>query len=415
MYHRDGVRSGLGFGPAAFGSARAGWSSDSVDGDVYAAPLVAGGQVIVATENNTLYAFELAGGRQAWKVHLGEPYNTGGLPCGNILPVSGITGTPVIDAPAGRVLAVAFLQDGRHELFAVNLFDGSVSFHRTVDPPGDARIHQQRAALALGADSVYIAYGGLLGDCGAYHGVVIAAGRDGSGGLRTYQVPSGQKAGIWAPSGPALDADGLLYVSTGNSTAAATFDFNNSVIKLNPNLEVVDWFAPGNWQALNRSDADLGSIGPALLDRGLVFIAGKEGQGYLLRSGQMGRVGGQAFMAAVCSGGAFGGTAWAPPRLYVACRDGLVALQVDSGAPSFRVAWRGPRTFAESPIVSAGAVWSVDRNAASLNAYDPENGRLLFKQALGTVQHFETPAATPDGRILIMAGARLMAIQVTGP
>jgi outer membrane protein assembly factor BamB len=76
-----------------------------VDGAVYAEPLVAGGKVIVATENDSLYAFDAATGRQAWRAHLGTPVSGGQLPCGNI-DVSGITGTPVIDPTAGTVYAV---------------------------------------------------------------------------------------------------------------------------------------------------------------------------------------------------------------------------------------------------------------------------------------------------------------------
>src|SRR2546423_1075259 len=63
-----------------------------VDGQIYAQPLIAGGRIYVATENNSVYAFT-TGGRLIWRRHLGAPVPGSDLPCGNINP-SGITGTP---------------------------------------------------------------------------------------------------------------------------------------------------------------------------------------------------------------------------------------------------------------------------------------------------------------------------------
>ena len=61
--------------------------------------------------------------------------------------------------------------------------------------------------------------------------------------------------------------------------------------------------APTDWQALDRSDTDVGSIPPALLqDQGLIFQTGKSGQGYLLRIGSLGGVGGEAFSGSVPAG-----------------------------------------------------------------------------------------------------------------
>ena len=72
------------------------------------------------------------------------------LPCGNIDP-SGITGTPVIDAAAATLYVVANLRSGpHHELFALDLSDGTVRWHRAIDPPGLApAVEQERGALAL--------------------------------------------------------------------------------------------------------------------------------------------------------------------------------------------------------------------------------------------------------------------------
>lgn len=65
-------------------------------------------------------------------------------------------------------------------------------------------------------------------------------------------------------------------------TVIATNRFGDVVIRLNPSLQEVDYFAPTNWAALNSGDTDLGSVGPTLLNSGTIFQVGKEGIGYLL-------------------------------------------------------------------------------------------------------------------------------------
>jgi hypothetical protein len=72
--------------------------SRSVDGEVYAQPLISGDRIHVATENNSVYAFT-TGGKLVWRRDLGAPVPSSDLPCGNISP-SGITGTSVIAAGA---------------------------------------------------------------------------------------------------------------------------------------------------------------------------------------------------------------------------------------------------------------------------------------------------------------------------
>src|SRR5215467_6115289 len=94
-YHGDNSRSGSG-GPNQVSCANEGWQSPLLDGRVYAEPLAFGGKIIVATENNSVYALNSLNGDILWRTHLGEPIPGNSLPCGNIDP-SGITGTPVID------------------------------------------------------------------------------------------------------------------------------------------------------------------------------------------------------------------------------------------------------------------------------------------------------------------------------
>ncbi|HLQ61169.1 MAG TPA: PQQ-binding-like beta-propeller repeat protein, partial [Candidatus Acidoferrales bacterium] len=370
----------------------------------------AGARVIAATENDTVYAFDLQSGRQLWSAHLGEPVQAATLPCGNIRPVTGITGTPVADPAAGLLYVMAFLSGWRHQLFALRLRDGSVAWQAAADPPGaDPKVHQQRPALALANGYVYVAYGGLLGDCGDYHGWVLGVSTSNPGSAPlAYRVPSGRRAGIWAPPGPAVDAAGNLYVATGNSNSTTTFDYGNAVIKLSPDLRQLDYFAIAEWAQANRTDADLGTTQPSLLDGGLVFVAGKTGQGYLLRGDHLGGVGGQAFAARVC-GAAYGGTAYSAPMVYVPCTDGVTALRVEGGR--FSTAWhRGPPS--GSPILAAGAVWALEPGAGVLYVLDPASGKDLARAlSVGAASRFMTPAATA-GYVIVGAGRRLVTVAV---
>jgi outer membrane protein assembly factor BamB len=75
--------------------------SIKLDGAVYASPIAADGVIVVATENDSVYAFDPQG-KQLWHVSAGSPSPGYERPCGNINPL-GITGTPVYSAQTGEV------------------------------------------------------------------------------------------------------------------------------------------------------------------------------------------------------------------------------------------------------------------------------------------------------------------------
>lgn len=161
-YHKDLARTG--FDRVTVKSPDTLWESEKLDGDVYAEPLIVGNQVFIATEQNSVYSFDLATGKRLWRASLGTPVAISQLGCGDIDP-SGTTSTPVADPPAGRLYVVARVQPNHHELFTVDIKDGSIISHRVVDPPGsDPRFQQERGALALSQGRIYIPFGGLYGD-----------------------------------------------------------------------------------------------------------------------------------------------------------------------------------------------------------------------------------------------------------
>ena len=403
-YHRDLARTGNDSKAPRVARLRRAWRV-SVDGDVYAEPLIARGRVIVATENDSLYAFSAGSGHQAWHVHLGSPVSGSSLPCGNIDP-SGITSTPAIDTKRGVVYTVAFLAPGRHELAAIDLATGRIRWRRGIDPPADPLVHQQRAALALANGRVYVPYGGLFGDCGNYHGWVVSVPASGpSGGQVNFEVPTHREGAIWAPSGAAVDGRGRLFVSTGNGDSTSHFDFGNTVFRLSPSLRRQSYFAPSNAADLNGSDTDLGSVGLTLLPGGRAFAIGKEGVAYLLNAANLGGIGHPLASRQLCSG-AFGGLAYSGGKVYVPCVDGVVAVRV--GSRRLSVAWRGPGFKAGPPIVAGGIVWTVDLDGGELVGLSTRSGRVAFRAGIGSPPQFSTPSES-GGRIYVSGGSSLVA------
>ncbi|HZW55759.1 MAG TPA: PQQ-binding-like beta-propeller repeat protein [Nitrososphaerales archaeon] len=390
------------------------WSSPTLDGAVYAEPLIVHGSVIAATENNSVYALNESTGDILWRANLGQPVPRSNLPCGDINP-TGITGTPVVDVATRTIYVVGFLMPGIHELFALSLTTGTVIFHQNVNPQGvSPLVEQQRGALALSDGVVYIPYGGLAGDCGQYHGYVVGINTNQSGALLSYQVPTGVAGGVWAPSGLSIDSSGDLFIATGNSESSSTFDYGNSVIKLSPSLLEIDYFAPNNWLSLNQGDTDVGSLAPSIVGNDTVFQIGKEGVGYLLNESHLGGIGGELFSSHICSG-AFGGTAFEAPYLYVPCINGLYALTLNLSSlshPTFSVMWNTIQFDAGPPIVAGGAVWSLDNGSGTLYAFSPSNGSVIFQAHVGNVMRFSTPSAA-DEQIFIAASDKILSYSIT--
>lgn len=409
-YHRSNVRDGYLPGLVVSGATPR-WSSPfALDGQVYAEPLACGDAVYVATENNSVYAINSTSGTLLWETHLGPPVPASALPCGDINP-SGITGTPVIDVGTGVLYVVAYLVPAHHVLFGLNVRNGSVVSQTSVDPPGAViTAEQERGALALANGIVYVPFGGLAGDCATYHGWVVGVSTAGSGGLLSYQVPTHREGGIWSPAGESIAPNGTIYVATGNGDSTTTFDHGDAVIALTSSLTELGYFAPVNWAQLNRDDTDLGSVAPTVLPNGDLFEIGKAGEGYVLSGSHLGGVGGQLGENPVC-GGAYGGTAEVGLTVLVPCNDGLYEVKVN--ATNLTVGWSVTGFDAGPPIVTGNVVWSVSLSSAHLVGFNLTTGAVLASFPLGSVDHFITPAATPDA-VYVAAGTNLYGFSLVG-
>lgn len=395
MYHDDPARTGYVANAPDPSQLTPRWQHP-LDGAVYAEPLVIGSEVIAATEHDSLYALDARTGQMRWQTTVGTPVPLADLPCGNIDPL-GITGTPVYDPQTNLVYAVAEIQGPAHVLVGLDLQTGQVKVKRLVDPPGaNPQTLQQRGALALRGGMIYIGFGGLYGDCGDYHGWVVAARADGTGALLTYAVPTAREGGIWASPGPVMDAAGNLYVSVGNGASTqGAWDHSDSVLRLSPTLHLDDAFAPARWQRDNATDADLGSMSPILLPNGLLFAAGKSGDGYLLRADHLGGIGGQIQTVAVCGAGAYGGAAQSGQVAIIPCADGLRQIQLSAG-DSVALGWRAPPEVTGSPIIGGTTVYSLNPASGRLYALDAATGAERATLSIGATSRFATPTLSQD-------------------
>src|SRR3954452_5778901 len=371
----------------------------TLDGQVYAQPLIANGRIYVATENNTVYAFT-TGGRKVWQRHLGRPVAGGELPCGNINP-SGITGTPVI--ADGRLYAVAFLHNGlRHTLFGLRLSDGHIAMRANVDPP-NRQVEQERGALLAANGRIYVPYGGLLGDCGPYHGYVVS--RTTAGRHRIAYANPAPEAGIWAPAGISQQS-GSLLVTTGNGGGSG-FGLSNSVIRLSLGLRRQAFWAPADWRSLSAGDVDESSLGPLPVSGGRVFQIGKDGVGYVLAHG-LGGVGGARFRQRVCGGGAFGADAYRAPLVVLQCGGGDYALRLSGDR--FSVAWHA-NAGGMVPVIAGDSVFAITRGGTLVQLRTSDGSQIASTNVCGGATSFPAPAAA-GGTLVAPAGRGIVVFSV---
>jgi len=334
--HNDAARTGADLQETQLtpASVKAGFGklfSLSVDGQIYAQPLVLNGidipgkgirnVVYVATMKNNIYAFDADHPEEDcpfWKRNLGTPVPYKLIPLNwgsvvdqyNIKPFIGITSTPVIDPVAGRIwVAVKTMisqEDLRYYLYALDIRTGDIKATSQPIESGsgvdklDGKTALQRPGLLRANGMVYLAFGSQQ-DGGFYHGWVAAFDEQTLEQKYVFCATPGDifgEGGIWqAGNGPAADAQGNIYIMTGNGAFEDARRFGSSFVKLNPELKVVDWFTPSNHEKLTLFDIDIGSSGPMLLPNpdpshnpDQLVGGGKQGYFYLLDRNKMGHL-----------------------------------------------------------------------------------------------------------------------------
>ena len=405
-----------------------------IAGHVYAQPLywrggAQPGVLLVATEDDTVYALDADSGNTRWRSVLGKPVPRASLPCGNIDPL-GITGTPVIDPDTGSIYLDAMRLDPRtgvpqHGIFALSLTDGSIRAGWPVDvaarvatrgTPFEAINQNQRGALSILDDTLYVAYSGHWGDCARYHGWVVGVKLLNPQAVSSWHT-SARGGGIWGPAG--ISSDGhSLFVATGNTMDTRQWGGGEAVVRLDPALSfsaaTTDFFAPKDWRQMDASDADLGGVAPLLFHLGtadLVMALGKDGKAYLLDRRNLGGIGGELIAQQVSDDPIRTAPAFYPlaDQIDVAfqgtgsnCPAGhsgeLTVLQVQAGERSLKTVWCASVRGAGSPIVTTTdgshdpIVWILGAEGDNrLYGFRGDTGERLFvSQPLSGLRHFQT-------------------------
>jgi hypothetical protein len=356
----------------------------------------------VATENDTIYALAANSGAVLWSTHVGTPVPSSDLPCGDISPVVGITGTPVIDTARGEIFAVADeFVDGTpsHVLIGLNMFSGAKELEpQPVDPPGQSTSHLlQRTGLNLDEGNVVFGFGGNGGDCQPYHGWIVSVPEGGgTPGFfdTTGGVSNGTQGAVWmGGAAPEVDAAGNIWVATGNGSSASPYDGSDSVIELSAALGLEQLFAPSAWSSDNAHDSDLGSAAPALLSNGTALQVGKSSTAYLLNQSSLGGISNPPQISA-CGSDADGGDAVSGTVVYVPCGRGVEAIQTSP----FGTQWQTSSGANGPPITAGGLVWSI--GGSQLYGLDPATGQRVEQVSVGgEANHFPTPSVG-DGLLL---------------
>jgi hypothetical protein len=447
--------------------------------------------VFVETEHDSVYAFDANGlsTTPLWHVSFINP-SAGINPippgvtgeCCDIPNEIGITGTPVIDPTTNTMYVVAATAETSggtttyvNRLHALDLatgqekFGGPVQVTATVAGSGagsqngmipfDNLTENQRPALLLANGELYIGFANH-GFNPPYHGYLFAYNP-----TTLHQdwvfvtTPNASSGGIWmGGDGIAADASGSLYFSTGNGTydGPANNDFGDSLLKLNPNGTLADYFTPYNYAALDSGDVDLASGGIILLPDQPgshpheVIVGGKGGTLYVVNrdTGQMGEVGKsndsqiiQSLISVFPTGGSFntgnysapvyfnGAVTYAPvngPLMQFTLTNGLLSTTPTSkssetyNGTTSTFSARGGEMAVSANGTTNGILWAMQSQGDSLpgilHAYAANNlaNELWNSSQAGTRDQLDpwlkfTIPLVASGRVYVASAGRLTA------
>jgi hypothetical protein len=293
-----------------------------VDGYVYAQPLYVGSLNIagvvhnvlfVATEHDSVFAFDADKNQQLWKASLLDTAHgaasgattvpSGDLGTNDITPEVGITGTPVIDATAGTLYVVSKTKESGlyvHRLHALDLLTGNeksgspITVQASVPGNGTGSVNGSiaflpqwelnRTGLLLFNGHVYVAFA-AHGDNGNYHGWIFSYDATTLQQTAVFNAsPNGKGNGIWH-SGAAVAADTVngvprIFFATGNffntgngdpnptRPYTTTQNYSNAIVRMdvtNGGMAVSDEWTPFDQAQLSNADTDQTSGGILLL------------------------------------------------------------------------------------------------------------------------------------------------------
>lgn len=493
-YHNDNARTGqntsetfLTSGDVNFNtfgklvSGNVGLDSWSAAQPLYVAGVTVNGNtynvVYVATLNNSVYAFDADSGKLLWMENYGTPtaFNSLCTDTGFLNSPSkgaGIVSTPAIDSVAGIMYFVTKVGNGTQSnpyalmLHAVDITTGldesgsPVTIQPLTGPTFYPQYQMSRAGVLLSNGMVYVALSstgckGLKGfPSQNNHGYLLAysttlplSSSYSAMFITTPDTNDGNNGGVWQSGGGiAEDSSGRIYVET----ADAIFDYPNgkdfgdSVIQLDNQLNVLDYFTPYNQSTLNKSDLDLGSVGPVVLPDSLgsnpmLVASGKTEEIFVLNRNSLGEY------CSNCSSNinilqdvqrpSYLSGCVKPPTGVTTCRYGaisywnnelylpgwqapLLSYQIGAGTPPMSTSPAASASIYQYvyPIsISAnnssnGIAWAITATStsATLRAFDAMTLNMLYSSDMATggrdtltpVAHFATPTVA-NGKVFV--------------
>ncbi|GHO70984.1 hypothetical protein KSC_098760 [Ktedonobacter sp. SOSP1-52] len=450
-----------------------------VDGQVYAQPLFVpnltiGGAthnvVFVETEHDGVYAFDAdqtTPTQPLWYTSFLKSGVTSvpssDVACNDMVPEIGITGTPVIDSTNNIMYVMSYTKENGVPIYRLHALDistgqdkiapslpiqGSVAGTGAGSTGGQVAFRadreRNRSALLLANGQIYIAFASFC-DNQPYHGWIMSYSTSLQQTAIYNNTPNGSGGGIWgAGNALASDSTGNIYTISGNGD----FDINtggknnaDSFVKLSPQLQQEDYFAPFNQKCLQNADADLGSGGPLQIPGTNEHIGvGKEGRIYVVDNNNMGKytpVSGTLDCNNVSAtnidqvkqelpphlvGGVYSTpTYWNNNVYFTGASDsikafsfnpatGLLSTSYSSKTPeSFAFTGGGSVTSSNGTDVSTAIVWALDPNGL-LRAYDATNlGNELYSDSFGQsiFAKFTVPAVA-NGEVFVGTKSSLL-------
>ena len=442
-YHNDNNRSGwfsaeTQLTPAIVGSTAFGLRKViALDGRIDAEPLFVSGQTIagqgvhdvvyVATEANSIYACDAASGAILWHGHFGLPvpdiYKNGD---DNVYPMMGILSTPVIDRTAGFMYFVGDSFSGGGDTFRLHAI--SLSTGLDALPPAIIQFSEslsdgtlwtfnpqyqlQRPALLEANGSIYVAFGSTgdivpnisRGTILRFNATTLLPMTGDLTDRLTIPQSNYYLSSIWQSGyGPAADAGGDIFFSTGNSdpntpSYSQAFNRPDSMVRLSSDLLTLkDSFTTYDYFELDGFDGDVGSGGLMLLPDQpgsvphLAIAGGKDDRAFLMNRDNMGGYtqGGPDNVLQTINMG----SCWCGPSYYVGS-DG--AVHIITGGGNGVTSWK----LQTSPTPQL--VQEASTGSAVVNGL-PDNGGVIpvvssNGTAAGTaiVWFVQRPAASSD-------------------
>ena len=440
----------------------------TIAGNVYAQPLyIEGGpggkaMVIAMTESNNVYALDAVDGSIIWQLNVGPPVSAEDLICTKLDPI-GITGTPVVDLVSRALFFNAMITpDGgetkKHLLFSLNVDTGDVNPGWPIDVEATAsyngvdfiaEIQQQRPALAIVGNILYVGYGSMS-DCSLFHGWLVGVPIDNSASVTAWAAATDTHGGaIWGVGGIASDGKNP-FVTTGNTFSPPNWQGGEAVIRFQPGPIFsglpTDYWVPEDWLTLDSLDFDLGSSGPLLVDvpdatpSHLVVALSKDLKMYLLNRDNLGGISAPIAESVVASSTIIQAavTYRTEQSTYVALRannDGntvLSALRITAtNPPTIASGWDVNRATGGcgSPFVTSTdgtnnmIVWVVgteDHLTAGdqrLHGYDGDTGAIIFdgggpNELMAGTHYYSTTGIVARGHIYVAADNKVYAFAI---